>query len=144
MNSPENMQFWQIAQPLILQTNMYTYIHVHIYIYTYTHIYICICIYMYIYVYIYVRGSSCTHMPYTCTIVTYSIPRIQPVPETMRTDMSIEKQSSNRECSNPCFFSNEPFEKRTVTSTQYFDVHSDDHFRFHFLGNGLYSLSNWI
>jgi len=35
-------------------------------------------------------------------------------------------------------FSNEPFEKRPVMTIEDFDLHSDDHFESHLLGNGLY------
>ena len=41
--------------------------------------------------------------------------------------------------SSSVLFSNEPFEKRPWMTTEDFGLHSDDHFEFHLLGNGLYT-----
>jgi len=47
--------------------------------------------------------------------------------------------SRNPQWSNSYLFSNEPFEERPGMTLEGFDLHSDDHFESHLLGNGLYS-----
>ena len=54
LNSPENMQFWQIAQPwdvYVLHAHICIYTDIYIYVYIYTHIYIYTYLSIYIHIY---------------------------------------------------------------------------------------------
>jgi len=56
--------------------------------------------------------------------------------------MLIETQIEFLDGQRSGLFSNEPFEKRPVTTIEDFVLHSDAHFESHLPGNGLYTLNS--
>ena len=56
----------------------------------------------------------------------------------MRLEMRVEMQIEILDGQSSGLFSNEPFEKRPVTTIEDFVLHSDDHFESNLLGNELY------
>jgi len=52
--------------------------------------------------------------------------------------LSFETQIETLHGQSSFFFSNEPFEKRPWMTIEDFGLHSDDHFKSHLLGIGLY------
>jgi len=64
--------------------------------------------------------------------------RVHPVPEITRLKMLVATRIEILDGQSSCLFSNQPFEKRPGMTIEDFDLHSDDHFESHLLGNGLY------
>jgi len=96
---------------------------------------------MYKYIYIYMFLHIDARLPGSPITAARSI---QPVPTKTRLEMVIGMQNEIFDGQSSGLFSNEPFERKSLTTIEDFVLHSADHIESrlyiesHLLGNGLY------